>query len=560
MKKYILVFSAALLLMPFLAFAQAETATETSAGAAVESNGVTLEDLEVKDPGLLPTSNFYFFKEFFRGLQRAVTFNAVSRAELELKIVNEKAAELKKVSESNADNKGLERAVVNYKENSERLKLRLEALKETSANPNVDELLDKLADRVIKHEQLFEELKAKHEAAREKIEEAQEDLEEAAADAAERLDTAEKLKERFEKAVLNQRERNVKEIRAADVLDKLEVRIKNDEVRVKISEVRDGLIEKFDARVKSRLVAPSAVPELLQNLPITEEQRLRILEQLKERTGNAEVKIRLENIESRVKEEVKEAARDKKEEAERMVKAASELLRDLKERIDSGDYKVVPESVKSLLLRAENHIVNAKAAFERENYGEAFGQANSAASAAKNAVSQLLRSNVAPSVRPAPSARPEPSVRTETEVKTRIETRTEQKPAPAAPLPAPTNILPKTIIPELKVEIPELKVQIPAVTAVPAARKWNVEIRSGRFTPSELKIKKGDTIVWTNFDSSPSWPASAIHPTHQVYPGFDALRGLKTGESYSFTFDRVGSFRYHDHLNSSMGGVVEVTE
>lgn len=102
-----------------------------------------------------------------------------------------------------------------------------------------------------------------------------------------------------------------------------------------------------------------------------------------------------------------------------------------------------------------------------------------------------------------------------------------------------------------------LKPETPVAT-IPVAQKWNVEIRGGRFAPSELKIKKGDTVTWTNRDSSQTWPASAIHPTHQAYPGFDALRGLNTGESYSFKFDKVGNWKYHDHLNPSVTGVIEV--
>ncbi len=647
MKKYLLVFGLVFLLSPFLAAAQnADTAA---------ANGVTLEDLEVTNPGVLPTSPFYFFKEWQRGFQRFFTFNPVSRAEFELKIANEKAAELREVSEKEPQNvEALKGALANYKENAERLKFRLEALQETSANPNVNELLNKLVDRVIKHEQLFEELKAKHEAVRDRIEAAQEDLEEAAADAAERLDTAEKLKERLKKTVEKQRERDARELWAVGVLDKLEEKIKDDEVKIKLSEVKDDLVKDFDEKVRERLISPSAVDEILQNLPITEAHRLRILEQMKERTEKAEVKIRLENVEVKIRAEAKEGAKDGKEETERMTKAASELIGNLRERINSGKYGSIPESVKSLLSRAENHMVNAKAAFEKEDYGEAFGQANSAASAAKSAISQLLHANVTPSgivkkcgvntfavsnecasggfgdlyfqcydgyeEKPAnacrssedwqeyarkvcvnrcnisnsiPAAKPAPAPLKPPVTITPIEpnivctkeynpvcdvngrtygnecearvagvtikakgecptsgTRTETKPAPTT---TTTNLLPKTIIPELKVEMP-------SVTVVPTVRKWSVAVKNSAFFPAELKIKKGDTVVWTNFDSSPAWPASAFHPTHQVYPGFDALKRINTGESYSFTFDKAGSWKYHDHLNPTSAGVVEVAE
>src|SRR3989344_6001813 len=352
MKKYILIFSAVFLLMPFLVLAQ---------DVAVTDSGITTEDLEISDPGLLPTSNFYFFKEFARGLRRAVTFNATRRAELELKITNEKAAELKKVSENTTDDTaGLDKAIANYKANADRLKLRFEALKETSENPNIDKLLDKLADKTLKHQQLFEELKAKHETVREKIEKAQERLDETAADAAERLDKAEKLKERFQKAVENQRGKGDKEIKAIRVLDKIEKRVKNSEGKMKISETKDNLIKKSDMKVRSK---------------------------------NKEKTIR-------------------------------------------------------------------------------------------------------------------------------------------AMKPAPTNN-----------------------TAMPVVKNWNVEIKNGRFAPSELKIRKGDMVIWTNRNSSPTRPASGPHPTHTIYPGFDALKMLSNGENYSFTFDKIGSWKYHDHLNPSVKGV-----
>ena len=89
-------------------------------------------------------------------------------------------------------------------------------------------------------------------------------------------------------------------------------------------------------------------------------------------------------------------------------------------------------------------------------------------------------------------------------------------------------------------------------------QEFFVEITSSGFSPQTLEINQGDTVTWTNKKSSDSWPASAVHPTHDVYPEFDANRGLKTGETYSFTFERVGNWKYHDHLNPSVTGTIVV--
>lgn len=82
----------------------------------------------------------------------------------------------------------------------------------------------------------------------------------------------------------------------------------------------------------------------------------------------------------------------------------------------------------------------------------------------------------------------------------------------------------------------------------------------GKFTPDLVKIKKGETVKWKNKTDRFIWPASAIHPTHQIYPEFDARRGIAPSEEYSFTFDKAGIWKYHDHLKPSTFGTVEVTE
>ena len=85
-----------------------------------------------------------------------------------------------------------------------------------------------------------------------------------------------------------------------------------------------------------------------------------------------------------------------------------------------------------------------------------------------------------------------------------------------------------------------------------------VEISDSGFNPISVTISSGDTVQFTNGGSSLHWPASNPHPQHTDYPGFDALHGLAPGESYSFTFTRIGTWGYHDHLNPSLGGTIIV--
>ncbi len=99
-----------------------------------------------------------------------------------------------------------------------------------------------------------------------------------------------------------------------------------------------------------------------------------------------------------------------------------------------------------------------------------------------------------------------------------------------------------------------------------------ITISSSGFSPARLEINAGDSVVFTNENSAKHWPASVVHPTHRVYPGsdiskcgtaeaeniFDACRGLESGESYTFTFNEEGSWRYHDHLRASLTGTINV--
>ncbi len=84
---------------------------------------------------------------------------------------------------------------------------------------------------------------------------------------------------------------------------------------------------------------------------------------------------------------------------------------------------------------------------------------------------------------------------------------------------------------------------------------------SNGFTPQTVTIKKGDTVTFENKTGKSASVASNNHPTHLLYPEFDQYKTDQRGkDEFKFTFTKVGTWGYHDHLNAGMGGTVVVTE
>lgn len=128
----------------------------TSGGGA---GSIAVFDLGITDVGTLPTSRWYFLKEWRRGSERFFSFNAIKKAALELRIANEKAAEALTIQEIKPDDAdALAVGLANYIKAQERLEARLAKLKKTSENPNVEKLLEKLNEQTLRHAVLLNQL------------------------------------------------------------------------------------------------------------------------------------------------------------------------------------------------------------------------------------------------------------------------------------------------------------------------------------------------------------------------------------------------------------------
>ena len=103
--------------------------------------------------------------------------------------------------------------------------------------------------------------------------------------------------------------------------------------------------------------------------------------------------------------------------------------------------------------------------------------------------------------------------------------------------------------------------QSPAPEAAPAIAETNtIAYTDTGFSPKSITVKPGTTVTFVNESSTDMWVASALHPTHLELPGFDQLQGEPKGATYSFTFEDIGTWSFHDHLNPTTFGSVIVAE
>lgn len=92
-----------------------------------------------------------------------------------------------------------------------------------------------------------------------------------------------------------------------------------------------------------------------------------------------------------------------------------------------------------------------------------------------------------------------------------------------------------------------------------------VTYSSSGFSPSQVTIQRCDTVTWES-QGADMWVASNQHPTHTLYDGTglnqhcpgNSFDQCSTGSTYSFTFEKTGTWSYHNHVLAGHGGTVVV--
>ena len=88
----------------------------------------------------------------------------------------------------------------------------------------------------------------------------------------------------------------------------------------------------------------------------------------------------------------------------------------------------------------------------------------------------------------------------------------------------------------------------------------SITLTENGFVPDPITVTQGTTVTFKTNRAEAFWPASDLHPTHDIYPEFDPKEPTDANKTWSFKFDKVGTWKYHDHLFPYYRGTITVTK
>jgi plastocyanin len=93
-----------------------------------------------------------------------------------------------------------------------------------------------------------------------------------------------------------------------------------------------------------------------------------------------------------------------------------------------------------------------------------------------------------------------------------------------------------------------MEVYVPSVADTADSTK--IAVKDFMFNPTPLTIKTGSTVMWINMDDEPH---TAVSDTGLFKSG-----GMDTNESFSFKFDKPGTYHYTCTIHPRMVGTIVV--
>ena len=326
--------------------------------------------------GLLPSNPFYFVKEWTRSVKRAWIFDTIKKVEFDLNIVNEKAAELQKLSQIASDKEDLiTDALTNYKLNLEQLIPEVEKLKGLNI-ADINKLLDRLVERSLAHAELFSALSSQFNENNDlsiKLKDVEKRVLYIMVIIPQKVEKPEDFRIRLQQ-IINNQDQEFKELKAAEILDYLEALLPAGAMRNEINKLKKDLLLKFGVQAQNGLNQES-----FSQLTMDPMIKLKLLDEIRKTVNDQDLKNKLNLLRQRVLDQVAQSGKIGQSEAREALEQATQSLSALQSKVRSSQ----------ALDQAKFYLTQAQNFYNQINYVSAFSQAVSSIGVSDEALRKL---------------------------------------------------------------------------------------------------------------------------------------------------------------------------
>jgi hypothetical protein len=211
-----------------LVFAFGSVAFAQEIPEVTQDETVTAQDLGISEPKVLPDSPLYFLKNWGRAIGLFFAFNPAKKAELRLKIANEKLMEAKKLAEMKKDPKLIEKTLNEFQNEIGKIS--------QESGENLKQFSEKLIHQQILHQKILEKLETQvPPEVYEKIKAQREKHLEKFAEVMQKVESKDKIAETLGNELEKVKGSKFKEFKNLEVLDEIEEKMP-EEVKKKIGE------------------------------------------------------------------------------------------------------------------------------------------------------------------------------------------------------------------------------------------------------------------------------------------------------------------------------------
>jgi plastocyanin len=127
---------------------------------------------------------------------------------------------------------------------------------------------------------------------------------------------------------------------------------------------------------------------------------------------------------------------------------------------------------------------------------------------------------------------------------------------PSGALPATATSAPTALASQAPTQAPtEPPMQTPTAQPAEGGATVDVSMKNIRFSPPQITVKAGTTVIWTNDDTVGHTVTSG---TRGNPSGLFDSGDVPAGGTFSFTFTEPGTYNYYCKIHPGMDGVVIV--